>query len=104
QRRSLDGNKQVYGNRLRLRIERSQFGQHPATIVPALTETENASAAKCKAGLPRGAESGQAVVISSRGDDVRVVLAAGIEVVVISVQTGLFQAACLRRREHAESG
>ena len=74
-----------------------------ATRSPAdLAHAEDAAAADMDPRVAHGSERLEAVLVGARRDDLAVERLRGVEVVVVVVEARVLEAACLRRRQHAE--
>ena len=89
-------------NRFGMRVLPGQLEQECATVVDGLAHPDDAAAADGDAGLSHVPQRPQPVVVLAGGDDVPVLLAAGVEVVVVRVATRFLQTARLVRSEHAQ--
>jgi|HubBroStandDraft_1064217.scaffolds.fasta_scaffold13907_3 hypothetical protein len=103
QGRTLSPNERVDRHALRLRLEAGQRAQHLAAVVHALPHANDPTGADRDAGRAYILERTKPIVVGSRRDDRTIVLSARIQVVVVSVEAGLLQAARLGFGEHAQS-
>src|SRR5690606_6512739 len=97
-----NGDERVNGNAFRLGIEVGEFHEKADTVFAGFAHAKDAAAADIDAGLADIADGLEAVFVGAGGDDFAVVLGAGVEVVVVGFQSGLFQAVGLVGRQHAE--
>ena len=85
-----------------MRIEVAEDFEHPEAVVDVFAEAENAAAADGHACLLCVADGAEAVVEGVGGDDVRVMLGRGVDVVIVGGDTGVFQLARFGLAELAE--
>ena len=102
QRRAFDLHQVVDRHRLRIGIEVGELRDEPGALAARFSHADDAAAAHVDAGVAHSLERFQAIAIRSRRHDLAVELGRGIEVVVVVVETGLFQAFGLARPEHAQ--
>jgi hypothetical protein len=80
-----DGRQQVHGDRLRLGIERGEFREHGAAIFRVLAETEDSYAAQRQSSFACAAQRGRTIIVGPGSNDVAIMIAANVEIVVIGV-------------------
>ena len=91
ERRALDLHQHVDRHAFRMRRQARQRRDHADAVRLRLAHAEDAAAADVDAGFAHGAERVEPVLVGAGGDDRAVVFGRGVEVVVVSIEAGVFQ-------------
>mmetsp|Transcript_6268 Transcript_6268/g.13671 ORF Transcript_6268/g.13671 Transcript_6268/m.13671 type:complete len:306 (-) Transcript_6268:208-1125(-) len=102
ERSPVDRHERVDRNRLGVGLHRGELGEQPHAVGFALTDAEDAAAADGDAGLAHVGDGLEAVVVGARGDHAGVVLARGVEVVVVGGEASRLELVRLVFGDHAE--
>lgn len=74
-----------------------RYGVDETDVVTSLlAQTKDATSAHMNAGFLDVLDGGKSLVVCTCGDDTRVVLPAGVNVVVVCSQSSVFELLCLR--------
>ena len=102
ERRAVDRDERVDGHRLGVFGQRREGVQQRDAIGVFLAQSEDPAAAHADARVAHVGDGLQPVLVGSRRDDLRVVLAARVEVVIVRREARLLELARLLRVDHAE--
>ena len=101
-RRSRARDQRVDRHGLRLLLHVRQLDEHFQTVVHGFAHAENPAGADAHARRLHVADRFQAVVVSARRNDFRVILPRRVEIVIVNVAAGLFEAPRLLFRDQPE--
>src|SRR6187549_650686 len=85
-----------------MRAEICQLHEHGAAILDCLTHTDDTTAAHGNTGIAHVAQSLEPLLLSTRRDDRLVVTTGGVDIVIVGVETRVFERRCLVWLEHAK--
>ncbi len=85
-------------------VEVGQLRDQPGAVHRRLAHADDAAGADLDAGGPHVGQGVQPVLVLAGADHVLVILGGGVQVVVVVVQAGLLEGACLVRFQHAQRG
>lgn len=99
---AFDGDEGVDGDALGVRLVAGEGLEHREAIFEAFAHADDAAGADVDAGAADAFEGVEAILVGAGGDDLVVVVGAGVEVVVVGGEPGFGEAFGLGVGEHAE--
>lgn len=101
QRCTWDGYERVDGERLWMFRQPPYLPDQPYPILVLFPQTQDSTGTDLDPSVPHGLERAQTVLVRTGGDHRRVEFSGGVQVVVVSGETGFFESTGLVRGQHA---
>ena len=85
-----------------MRIQPAELGEHRTPIARRLSDADDAAAADADTRVLHVLKRVEAILVGSRGDDLRIELLGRVEIVIVCGEAGRLEALRLFERQHAE--